>query len=338
MKNLKWIGITVLVLIMLFFLLAFLLPTKYTVSRSITINKSPEYCFQGVANMQYRTHWDPWLEKEQQADVHIDATPELTGSFYQWEGDTIGAGEMQIDSLIPFKHIYSTLTFVKPQKMTAQVAWHFQKQPDGTKVTWEISGNLRYPLERWFGLFMNNALGKDFEAGLQNLKAFLHKDPLKSWLEMVRTEQIEEKQLVGINKVIKGQDLQSKISAVFAELQTELQKQNITLEMPPQTIYHQYATDGDADITASYPFSGELSSLREPLKSITTASSRILTGIHRGPYKQLSTSYSLLNQYAIENKLPIDGVAWEIYLTNPEELEETQSWKTQIIFPLKKQE
>lgn len=302
------------------------------------INQSPAYCFQGVANMQYRKQWDPWLDKEQQAEIHFEVTPQVTGSVYRWDGDTIGSGELVIDSIIPFRHIYSTLTFIKPQKMIARVAWHFEKLPEGTKATWEISGELNYPLERWFGLFIENALGKDFETGLNNLKIFLEQNSLKSWLEMVHTEKISREQLVGIYKDLHGPDLQKKIAETFAELSKEMDKQNIAYQMPPRTIYHSYAIDNEAKISAAYPYAGDTSNIKAPLKTISIKSGRVLTGLHRGRYNNLTNSYSLLNHYATKHKLPISGIAYEVYITNPAETEDTANWQTQIIYPLKMEE
>jgi hypothetical protein len=37
-------------------------------------------------------------------------------------------------------------------------------------VTWTIKGNLGYPVERVFGLFMESMLGPTCEKGLANLK------------------------------------------------------------------------------------------------------------------------------------------------------------------------
>jgi hypothetical protein len=38
-------------------------------------------------------------------------------------------------------------------------------------VTWSNAGELGYnPVNRWFGLLMDNFMGRDFEEGLRNLK------------------------------------------------------------------------------------------------------------------------------------------------------------------------
>jgi effector-binding domain-containing protein len=334
MKNLKWVGITALVLILLFLILAFLLPSQYNVTRSTIIKQPPDYCFQGVVNMQYRKQWDPWLDKEKQKDVYIEVTPQYTGSIYRWNGDTIGSGKMVIDSIVPFEHIYSTLTFIKPQEMLAHVVWHFEKHPEGTKATWQISGELNYPLERWFGLFIENALGKDFETGLNNLERFLEQKNLLAWLELVHTGKTSEDKFVGIYKELKGPGLQKKIAEVFAELSEEMNKQNIAYQMPPRTIYHSYAMDNTAKISATYPYAGDTSALKRPLKAISIKKGRALIGIHRGGYNNLAYSYSLLNQYATEHKLPITGIAYEVYITNPAKTKDTANWQTQIIYPL----
>ena len=42
----------------------------------------------------------------------------------------------------------------------------------GTRVTWTMNGDMgRNPLYHWFALAADSMVGKDFEAGLANLKA-----------------------------------------------------------------------------------------------------------------------------------------------------------------------
>ena len=46
----------------------------------------------------------------------------------------------------------------------------------GTRVTWRINGDMgSNPVMRWFALFADTMIGKDFAGGLQGLKALAEK-------------------------------------------------------------------------------------------------------------------------------------------------------------------
>jgi hypothetical protein len=80
-------------------------------------------------------------------------------------------GSLTINS-IDNKHIHFDLEFLKPWKSRAKDNWLFEAWGDGseTKVTWQNSGNLPYPMARIMGPMINKNLNKQFEEGLGNLK------------------------------------------------------------------------------------------------------------------------------------------------------------------------
>jgi hypothetical protein len=65
------------------------------------------------------------------------------------------------------------LEFLKPWKSKAKDNWLFEHWGDGeTKVTWQNSGNLPWPMARLMGPIIHKNLNHQFEAGLSNLKKF----------------------------------------------------------------------------------------------------------------------------------------------------------------------
>jgi len=69
------------------------------------------------------------------------------------------------------RHIHLALEFLKPWKSKAKDNWLFEPWGDGeTKVTWQNSGNLPWPMARLMGTIINKNLNHQFEVGLSNLK------------------------------------------------------------------------------------------------------------------------------------------------------------------------
>lgn len=78
---------------------------------------------------------------------------------------------MEILESAPPTMLRIKLDFSKPMKAQNETVFTLQSTGEMTKVTWTMTGVETLP-SRIFGLFVNldKMIGKDFEAGLQNLK------------------------------------------------------------------------------------------------------------------------------------------------------------------------
>ncbi len=87
-----------------------------------------------------------------------------------WNGAELGQGELTISSADPASGIEYDLAFDEGSYLS-KGAVRFEKTADGTRVTWTNGGELgNNPLNRWFGLAMDSAMGGDFEKCLEGLK------------------------------------------------------------------------------------------------------------------------------------------------------------------------
>jgi len=170
MKVLKIIGMIAGGLVALFLIVAAILPSSYRVERSIEINKPAEVVYPLVANLPSWPKWDPFTEQEPGAKSTFSGVAGTVGSRWDWEGEVIGTGSLTVEEIVPNQSLRSKMVSVAPQPWAATDNWRFEPTASGTKVTWMIEGNLGYPVERVFGLFMESMLGPTFEKGLTNLK------------------------------------------------------------------------------------------------------------------------------------------------------------------------
>lgn len=92
------------------------------------------------------------------------------GQKYYWEGEIIGSGHMIFTEFKLYNLIKSDIAFLSPQQGEGFVEWEFEENTNSTKVKWSLTGNADYPLGRYYGLMMDNFLGKSFEDGMSNLK------------------------------------------------------------------------------------------------------------------------------------------------------------------------
>lgn len=158
-------------LIVLILLIAALLPKSYNVEKSTVIKKPLSEVMNKVGDLNYYSKWNPWQQSDPTARNTITGTPKSPGHQYRWEGKKVGVGSLTINN-IDNKHIHFDLEFFKPWKSKAKDNWLFEPWGDGneTKVTWQNSGGLPFPMARLMGPVINKNLNKQFEEGLVNLK------------------------------------------------------------------------------------------------------------------------------------------------------------------------
>jgi ribosome-associated toxin RatA of RatAB toxin-antitoxin module len=159
-----------------FFLIAAIMPSKYSIEKQIVINKPPADVFDKVADLNNYRDWNPWQKMEPNAKANISGTPKTVGHKFDWEGKKIGQGSLTIRSLTPHSKVDIDLEFVKPWKSKADDIWTFEDLKNGsTKVTWNNHGPLTYPMARMMGPVINKNLNHQFEQGLKSLKEMCEK-------------------------------------------------------------------------------------------------------------------------------------------------------------------
>ena len=81
-----------------------------------------------------------------------------------------GSGAMTFMRVVPERRVGYELFFAD-FGTTSTGALELEPQGASTRVTWHLNGDMgASPFMRWMGLFADRMMGKDFEAGLANLK------------------------------------------------------------------------------------------------------------------------------------------------------------------------
>jgi hypothetical protein len=104
------------------------------------------------------------------AKIKVSGPVAQTDHLYEWEGKESGQGYMKIKSVDLNKMVDIELKFIKPFESLADTRFDVAAEGTGQKVTWTMSGENKGTLNKWMGLCMDGMIGKDFEAGLKNLK------------------------------------------------------------------------------------------------------------------------------------------------------------------------
>ncbi len=148
-------------------------PDTFRLSRSATIAAPPDKVFALINDLRQFNTWNPFAKMDPQSVITYDAVTAGVGGAYNWQGEKSGAGRMQIAESVPAQRVSAKLDFSKPFEAHNMVEFTLQAQGgNACAVTWTMHGPMPY-LNRLMTIFfdMDKTVGKDFEAGLANLKA-----------------------------------------------------------------------------------------------------------------------------------------------------------------------
>jgi uncharacterized protein YndB with AHSA1/START domain len=169
----KIIIIVILVLIVAILIYAASKPDTFRIQRSILIKAPPEKIFAILNDLQHWRVWSPYEKKDPAMKRSYSGAAIGKGAVYEWEGNKdVGKGRMEItESSVPSR-ILIQLDFIAPFQAHNTAEFTLESQGESTNVTWAMYGPSPF-ISKVMCLFINmdNMVGKDFEVGLDNLKA-----------------------------------------------------------------------------------------------------------------------------------------------------------------------
>lgn len=153
-------------------------PDSFRVERSITVAAPPEKIFPLINDLRLWAGWSPWEKMDPLMKRTHSGPPAGVGATYDWQGNKqVGTGRMRILQAAAPSQVVIQLDFLAPFEAHNTAEFTLTPQAGGTQVRWAMTGPSPY-LAKLMHLFvsMDSMVGKDFEAGLQSLKALAEKN------------------------------------------------------------------------------------------------------------------------------------------------------------------
>jgi uncharacterized protein YndB with AHSA1/START domain len=174
---LKWIGLVVVVAVAIVLVLAANRPGTFRVERTLRIQAPPEKVQGYIEDFHLWPQWSPFEKLDPAMQRTFSGAEKGRGAQYAWEGNgKAGAGHMEILESDPGSRVTISLDFLKPFKANNTAEFTLVPRDGGTEVTWAMFGPVPF-VAKIMHLFIDvdSMVGKDFEAGLANLKALAEK-------------------------------------------------------------------------------------------------------------------------------------------------------------------
>jgi uncharacterized protein YndB with AHSA1/START domain len=146
-------------------------PDTFSVERQIVIAAPPAAIFANLDDFHRWGAWSPWEKMEPSVKKTFSGAPSGVGAGYAWEGKETGSGRMTITDSTPNQKLSIKLEFLKPFEATDVAAFDLTPTAAATRVRWSMSGPQNF-MSKVMCVFMDmdKMIGKDFEAGLADLK------------------------------------------------------------------------------------------------------------------------------------------------------------------------
>ncbi|AXQ29271.1 hypothetical protein D0B54_11480 [Solimonas sp. K1W22B-7] len=156
----------------------FVLPDTARIERSVLVQASPAQIFPLVNGFTRFNQWQPWAKMDPAMKTERSGPAEGVGARQAWhsEQESVGSGSLEIIESLPNERVRMQLQYTGFDGDNRS-SFTLQPEGEGTRVTWlyetSFQGNI---LGRWFGLMLDGMVGKDYEAGLLNLKLLAERE------------------------------------------------------------------------------------------------------------------------------------------------------------------
>lgn len=173
-KLLLWVVVIVLILVGI----GFVLPEKVHVERSIVIARPASEVYAVINSYRRFNEWSPWYALDPTAKYTVSGPVSGVGAKQTWESknDNVGSGNQEIVATEPNKMVKTQLDFGDMGRPVA--VFTIEPIEKDVKLTWSLDADMgKSPVRRYFGLFMDSMVGKDYEIGLAKLKTLVESFP-----------------------------------------------------------------------------------------------------------------------------------------------------------------
>lgn len=172
------IGIGLVVLLIVLAIAIATRPDTFRIERSAVISAPANVVFGFVNDFHQWSQWSPWEKLDPHMTRTFSGERAGVGANYSWSGNSkAGEGSMAITESNLGDRIALDLNFLRPFKSQNVIEFTFRPIAQGVQVKWAMVGTNTVTTKA-FSLVanMDKMVGKDFEAGLANLKSLSEGD------------------------------------------------------------------------------------------------------------------------------------------------------------------
>lgn len=332
MKVLKIIAIIIVIIIAAVFITIQVLPDEAHLTRSVTMDASPQEVFNELITFKNFNSWSPWAEKDTTATYLFEGPAIGIGAKMSWisEDPQVGSGAMEIIDIKENELVKVAMKFGGFDS-SPTASYIIEQQEEGTKLSWtydeyDVSG-----INRILGAMMDQFLGPDYEKGLSNLKSRIESAPdYATELSIVNVASFD---YLGITTSSNMEMVSSKMAQSYGSIMAFMGQNGFEIDSYPIAIYHTW-TPEEATFTCGIRVDSETTDLTSNIKRGTIASGLAIKSVYIGDYAGGEAPHIDIDNYINFAGYEMIGPPWEEYVTDPEVEPDTSKWITNVYYPV----
>jgi hypothetical protein len=169
----KAVTLLILVTVAAVLALAARRPDRFRIQRSLLVRAPADRIYPLISNLRRFNDWNPYAKKDPSMKTEYSGPESGPGAAFHFDGSKeVGKGSISIvDAAAPAK-LTMALDMTAPFSCHNLIEFSLRPSGTGTEVTWAMQGESSF-IAKVMGLFcnMDKMVGRDFEAGLADLKA-----------------------------------------------------------------------------------------------------------------------------------------------------------------------
>lgn len=305
---------------------------------SIRINAPIETVQSALTDFESWPTWSPWLYTEPGAEVTCRGERGTIGHGYDWTGERVGAGSMELRS-IERHRLEMDLTFLKPFRSTADVSFDLTESDGSTDVAWGMRSRLPFFLFFMTGT-MTAMIKADYERGLRMLKDLIETGKVPSHTASAVLIDVPEAHYIGHSDNTSMSALGNALPRSFGIAASAMKTAGLEASGQPFAVYHSLdLKKGSCRYTAALPLARPMTSsngIEPPARADSRPACRALKFVHTGAYRHTPNAWSTLHaELRATRKKAAKGIPpFEIYTNDPEITPESDLI-TEIYMPLR---
>ena len=305
------------------------------VQSTIEIAASASTIMSVISDFRTWPAWSPWLYTEPDATVNYVGNAGDGGHGYDWRGNKVGAGAMQLLSCDKY-NMRCDLSFLKPFKSQANVALELHEHSqDSTTVVWSMDSKLPFFMF-FFKDMMIGMIRSDYKRGLSMLKDYIETDAVPSSAAIAGVVDAQAQHYVGYPGETSMDELPAAMGQRFETLMETAQASTIDISGSALCFYNKMdIKKGRCSFTAALPVDAE-QSIPEPMVSRMRPACKALKVIHTGAYRHLGSAWATIMGEARAKKLKVNRkiAPFECYVNDPQNTDE-KDLITEVYLPLR---
>lgn len=148
-------------------------PDVFELKRSMTVNAPPARVFALIHDLRAFNTWNPYNRKDPSMRLTYRGPDAGPGAGFDFAGNgQVGSGSIDITGEAPAQRVDMRLRMTAPMKADNAIVFALEPRGEATEVTWSMRGSNPF-LGKVMGVIfdMDRMVGRDFEAGLAELKS-----------------------------------------------------------------------------------------------------------------------------------------------------------------------